>query len=132
MTNYTLGWKAMSSPSVESECIICGRSSCQDQYLSKITPKGKASFKSLIADDTQLVQNFETLWVAEYPPKNDLLYHRSCKLDRLNNSKSVARKRDADIANDREEAKKQRKQSCSTGEYKSIHSSIQQQVYTLQ
>ena len=43
----------MSSPSVEPECIICGGGSCQDQYLSKITAKGKASFKSLIADDTQ-------------------------------------------------------------------------------
>ena len=95
----------MSSPSVEPECIICGGSSCQDQYLLKITAKGKAKFKSLMADDTQLVQKFETLWGAEYAPKNDILYHRSCKLDRLNNSKSVACKRDADIANDREEAK---------------------------
>ena len=43
----------MSSLSVEPECIICGGSSCQDQYLSKITVKEKASFKSLIADDTQ-------------------------------------------------------------------------------
>ena len=108
----------MSSPSIEPECIICGGSSCQDQYLSKITAKGKASFKSLIADDTQLVQKFETLWGAEYAPKNDILYHRSCKLDRLNNSKSAARKRDADIANDREEAKKQKKRSCSTGQLK--------------
>ena len=32
----------MSSPSVERECIICGGSSCQDQYLSKITANGKA------------------------------------------------------------------------------------------
>ena len=108
----------MSSPSAEPECIICGGSSCQDQYLSKITPKRKASFKSLIADDTLLVQKFETLWGAEYAPKNDILYHRSCKLDRLNNSKSAARKRDADIANDREEAKKKKKRSCSTGQLK--------------
>ena len=78
----------MSSLSVEPECIICGGSSCQDLYLSKITVKEKASFKSLIADDTQLVQKFETLWGAEYAPKNDILYHRSYKLDRLNNSKS--------------------------------------------
>ena len=48
----------MSSPSVEPECIICDRSSCHYQYLSKITAKRKASFKSLIADDTQLVQKF--------------------------------------------------------------------------
>ena len=85
----------MSSPSVDLDCIICGRSSCQDQYLSKLTVKGKASFKSLIADDTQLVQKFETWgWGggADYAPENDILYHRSCKLDRLNNSKSVARK----------------------------------------
>ena len=92
--------------------------SCQDQYLSKVTAKGKASFKSLIADDTQLLQKFETLWGAEYAPKNDILYHRSCKLHRLNNSKSVARKRDADIANYREEGKKQKKRSCSTGQLK--------------
>ena len=50
----------MSSPSVEPVCIIYGGSSCQDQYLSKITAKGKASSMSLIADDTQLVQKFET------------------------------------------------------------------------
>ena len=100
----------MSSPSVEPECIICGGSSCQDQYLSKITAKGKASFKSLIADDTQLVQKFETLWGAEYAPNNDILYNSYLyKLDRLNNSKLVARKRDAYIANDREETKKQKK-----------------------
>ena len=105
----------MSSPSVEPDCIICGGSSCQDQHLSKITVKGKASFKSLISDDTQLVQKFET-WVAECAPKNDILYHRSCKLDGLNSSKSVAREGDADIANDREEAKKKR--SCSTGQLK--------------
>ena len=49
----------MNSPSVEPECIMCGGSSCQDQYLLEITAKGKASFKSLIADDTQLVQKFE-------------------------------------------------------------------------
>ena len=36
--------------------------------------KGKTSFKSLIADDTQFVQKFETLWAAEYAPKNDILY----------------------------------------------------------
>ena len=108
----------MSSPSVEPECIICGRSSCQDQYLSKITAKEKASFKSLLAHDNQLVQKFETLWGADYAPKYDILYHRLCKLDRLNNSKSVARKRDADISNGREEAKKQKKQSCSTGQLK--------------
>ena len=75
-------------------------------------------FKSLIADDTQLVQKFETLRGAEYAPKNDILYHRSCKLDRLNNSKSVAFKKDPDIANDREEVKKQKKQSYSTGQLK--------------
>ena len=80
--------------------------------------KGKASFKSLIADDTQLVQKFETLRDAEYAPKNDILYHRSCKLDILSNCKAVARKRDADIANDREEAKKQKKRSCSAGQLK--------------
>ena len=57
--------------------------------------KGKASFKSLIADDTQLA--------AEYGPKDDILYQRSCKLDKLNNSKLVARKRDADIANERKQ-----------------------------
>ena len=108
----------MSSPSVEPECIICGGSSCQDQYLSKITAKGKASCKSLIADDTHLVQKFETLWGAEHAPKNDILYHRSCKLDRLNNSKSAAHKRDADMANDREEANKQKKLSCNTGQLK--------------
>ena len=118
MATYTLVWKAMSSPSVESECLICGGSSCQDQYLSKITAKRKASFKSLIADDTQLVQKFETLWGAEYAPKNDILYHRSCNLDRLNNSKSVARKRDADITNGKEKAKKHKKRSCSTGQLK--------------
>ena len=108
----------MSSPSLEPECIIRGGSSCQDQYLPKITVKGKASFKSLIADDTQLFQKFETLWGGEYAPKNDILYHRSRKLANLNNSKSVARKRDADIANDREQAKKQKKRSCSTGQIK--------------
>ena len=43
----------MSSPSVEPERIICGGSSCQVQYLSKIIAKRKASFKSLIADGTQ-------------------------------------------------------------------------------
>ena len=58
----------MSSPSVEPKCTICDGSSCQDQYLSKITAKGKALFKSLIADETQ----FETLWGAEYAPKNDI------------------------------------------------------------
>ena len=84
--------------------------------ISKITAKGKASFKSLIADDAQLVQKFETSWGAEYAPKNDILYQRSCKLDILNKGKSVARKRDADIANDREEAKKQKKRSCSTSQ----------------
>ena len=42
----------MNSPSVEPGCIICGGSSYQDQYLSKITAKRKTSFKSLIADDT--------------------------------------------------------------------------------
>ena len=52
----------MSSPSVDPECIY-GGSSCQDQYLSKINTKGKASFKSLIADDTRLVLKFETLGV---------------------------------------------------------------------
>ena len=107
----------MSSLSVEPECIICGGSSCQDQYLSKITAKGKASFKSLIANDTQLVQKFET-WGAEYAPKNDILYHRSCKLDKLNNSKLVARKQYADIDRGREEAKKQKKPSCSSGQLK--------------
>ena len=64
------------------------------------------------------LQKFEILWNVEYAPKNDILHHRSCKLDRLNNSKSVAHKRDADIANDREEAKKQKKRSCSTGQLK--------------
>ena len=108
----------MSYRSVETESIICGGSSCQDQYLSKITEKGKASFKSLIADDTQLLQKLETIWCIEYAPKNDILYQRSCKLDRLNNSKSVARKQDGDIANDREDAKKQKKRSCSTGQLK--------------
>ena len=117
MTTYTLGWKAMSSPSVELECIIFGGSSCQDQYLLKITVKGKASFKSLmIADDTQIVQRFETLWGAEYAKKDDILW--SCNLDRLNNSKSVAHKQDADIANDSEEAKNQKKQSYSSGQLK--------------
>ena len=117
MMTYTLGWKAMSSPSVELECIIFGGSSCQDQYLLKITVKGKASFKSLmIADDTQIVQRFETLWGAEYPKKDDILW--SCNLDRLNNSKSVAHKQDADIANDSEEAKNQKKQSYSSGQLK--------------
>ena len=117
MTTYTLGWKAMSSPSVELECIIFGGSSCQDQYLLKITAKGKASFKSLmIADDTQIVQRFETLWGAEYAKKDDILW--SCNLDRLNNSKSVAHKQDADIANDSEEAKNQKKQSYSSGQLK--------------
>ena len=105
----------MSSPSVEPECIIYGRSSCQDQYLSKITAKG--SFKSLIANDTQLVQKFEP-WGAEYAPKNDILYHRSCKLDKSNNSKLVAGKQYADIDHGREEAKKQKKPSCSTGQLK--------------
>ena len=118
MTTYTLGWRAMSSPSVEPECIICCGSSCQDQYWSKITPKGKASFKTLIADGIQLVQKFEKLWDAKYALKNDILDHRSCKLDKSNNSKSVARKRDADIANNREEVKKQKKWSCSTGQLK--------------
>ena len=117
MMTYTLGWKAMSSPSVELECIIFGGSSCQDQYLLKITVKGKASFKSLmIADDTQIVQRFETLWGAEYAKKDDILW--SCNLDRLNNSKSVAHKQDADIANDSEEAKNQKKQSYSSGQLK--------------
>ena len=64
MITYTLGQKAMSFPSVEPDW--CGVSSCQDQYLSKITGNGKTLFKSLIADDTQLVQKFETLWGAEY------------------------------------------------------------------
>ena len=50
----------MSSPSVEPKCIICSESSCQSQCLSKITAKGKASFKSFIADDTQFIQKFET------------------------------------------------------------------------
>ena len=50
---------------------ICGESSCQDQYLFNITAKGKASFKSLTADDTQLVQKFKTLLGVEYAPKND-------------------------------------------------------------
>ena len=63
----------MSSPSVEPQCVICRGSSCQDQYLSKITAKGKASLKSLIYH-TQLIQKFETLWGAEYAPKNDILY----------------------------------------------------------
>ena len=108
----------MRSPSIELECITCGESSCQDQYLSKITAKGKASFKSMIADNTQLVQKFETLRGAEYDPKNDIPYHRSCKLDKLNNTKAVACKQDADIANNREEAKKQKKRSCSTGQLK--------------
>ena len=108
----------MSSPSVEPDCIICSGCSCQDQYLSKITAKGKASFKSLTADDYQLVQKYETLWRAEYAPKNDILYHRSCKLDRLKSSKSVARKRDPDIVNDREEAKNQKKRSCCTCQLK--------------
>ena len=61
------------------------------------------------SDDTQLVQKFETLWGAEYAPKNDILYHRLCKLDRFNNSNSEVHKRDADLANDREKAKKQKK-----------------------
>ena len=39
-------------------------------------------------------------------------------LYRLNNSKSVGRKRDADIANDGEEEKKQKKRSCSSGQLK--------------
>ena len=59
MKSYILGLKAMSFSSVEPECITCGGSSCQNQYLSKITAKGKASFKSWIADDTQLVQKFD-------------------------------------------------------------------------
>ena len=63
----------------------------------------------MIADGIQLVQKFEKLWDAEYALKNDILDHRSCKLDKSNNSKSVARKRDADIANNREEVKKQKK-----------------------
>ena len=84
----------------------------------KITAKGKASFKSFIADDTQLVQKFETLWGAEYAPKDDILNQRSFNLDKLNSSKSAARNRDANIANDREEAKKQKKRPCSTGELK--------------
>ena len=50
--------------------------------------------------------------------EDDILYHRSCKFHRLNSSKSVARKQDADIANDREEARKQKKRSCSTGQLK--------------
>ena len=108
----------MSSPSVEPECILCGESSCQDQYFSKITAKGKALFKSLIAGDTKLIQKFETFWGAKYDPKNYILYHRSCKLDRVNNSRSVAHKRDADVANEREEAKKQKKRSFSTGQWK--------------
>ena len=45
----------------------------------------------MIAVDTQLVHKFKTLSGAEYAPKNDILYHKSLKLDRLNNSKSVAR-----------------------------------------
>ena len=45
--------------------------------------KKKISVKSLTADDTQLVHKFDTLWGADYAPKNDILYHRSCKLDRL-------------------------------------------------
>ena len=68
--------ESYSSPSVEPEGIICGENSCQDQYLSKITAKGKPSFKRLIADDIQLVQKFETLWGAEYAPKNDIIHHR--------------------------------------------------------
>ena len=52
----------------------------------------------------------------------------ACKLDRLSNSKSVARKQDADIANDREEAKKQKKTIM---QYWSIKTSIQEQTYTL-
>ena len=104
MKSYILGLKAMSFSSVEPECITCGGSSCQNQYLSKITAKGKASFKSWIADDTQLVQKFDKFigggggGGAEYAPKNDIFYHRSCKLDRLNNSYSVVCKRDADIS----------------------------------
>ena len=82
-----------------------------------------ASFKSLIADDMfQSVQKFDTLWGAEYGPKSDILYYRLSKLNRLYNSKSVARKRDADIANDREEAKKQKRRSCSTGQLKLLPS----------
>ena len=38
-----------------------------------------------------------------------LLCHRPCNLDRLNNSKLVPSKREADIANEREEEKKQTK-----------------------
>ena len=72
----------------------------------------------MIVGDTQLVQKFET-WGAECVPKNDILYHRLWKLERLNSSKSVARKRDANIANDTEKAKKQiKKRSCSTGPLK--------------
>ena len=72
---------------------------------------------SLIADDTQLAQKFE-IWVAEYAPKNDILYYRSCKLDRLNSNKLVARKRDADIANDKRGSEEREKRSCSTGQLK--------------
>ena len=104
----------MSSRSVEPD--RRGGSTCQDQYLSKITGKGKTLFKSLKADDTQLVQKFETLWGAEYAPNNDILYQRSNKLDRLNNSKSVAGKRDAGITN--KQKKKQKKRLCSTGQLK--------------
>ena len=70
----------------------------------------------LLLDDTKLVQKFETFWGAKYASKNYILYHRSCKVDRLNNSRSGAHKRDADVANDREEAKKQKERSCSTGQ----------------
>ena len=72
----------------------------------------------MIADDTQLVPKFETLWDAEYALRNDILYHGPCKLDQLNYSKSVAPKQDADIVNDRQEEKKQEKWSCSTGQLK--------------
>ena len=77
--------------------------------------EGKASCKNLIGDDTQLVQKFETLWGPESVSKNDIIYHRSCKLDRLNNIESVACKQDADIA---KKAKKQKERSCSSGQLK--------------
>ena len=84
----------------------------------------------MIVDDTQLVQKFET-WGAECVPKNDILYHRLWKLEKLNSSKSVARKRDANIANDTEKAKKQKRKTIM--QYWSIKtSSIPEQAYSLQ
>ena len=55
------------------------------EVVARINPyrkslrKKKDSFNSLIAE----IQKFETLWGADYAPKNDILCHRSCKFDRL-------------------------------------------------